>query len=236
MHRIKFWNTRENSPLRGTFIGFHSSFFESHSKLRNKVKKLLIVAGIIATMIGCQQPQAVQTESVAGATTKIAYINNDTLSVYYKFGEDKYKEFQAKVEKSQKQLQSRAMKLQKNAENFEKRARAGLMSQNDIRKKQEELGIKQQEIQIAQQSQSQGLAAEEAEIQAEVRKRVKEFLDAYSADKNYSIVLGYSDGVTSTVIWSTPNVEDITQVVIDGLNAKYEEELTTVSSEEKGTK
>nr|WP_223241256.1 OmpH family outer membrane protein [Flammeovirga sp. EKP202] len=187
-------------------------------------------------MIACQQPQPVQTAAPAGTTTKIAYINNDTLSVYYKFGEDQYKEFQAKVEKSQKQLQTRAMKLQKDAENFEKRARAGLMSQNDVRKKQEELAIKQQEIQIAQQSQAQGLAAEEASIQAEVRKRVKEFLDSYSADKNYSIVLGYSDGVTSTVIWSTPNVEDITQAVIDGLNAKYEEELNAASSEEKGSK
>ncbi|KXX68555.1 OmpH family outer membrane protein [Flammeovirga sp. SJP92] len=200
------------------------------------MKKLLIVVGIIATMIACQQPQPVQTAAPAGATTKIAYINNDTLSVYYKYGEDQYKDFQAKVEKSQKQLQTRAMKLQKEAENFEKRARAGLMSQNDIRKKQEELAIKQQEIQIAQQSQAQGLAAEEAAIQAEVRKRVKEFLDAYSADKNYSIVLGYSDGVTSTVIWSTPNVEDITQAVIDGLNTKYEEELNATTSEEKGTK
>lgn len=199
------------------------------------MKKLLIVAGIIATMFACQQPQPVQTQT-AGATTKIAYINNDTLSVYYKYGEDQYKDFQAKVEKSQKQLQSRAMKLQKDAENFEKRARAGLMSQNDIRKKQEQLAMKQQEIQIAQQSQAQGLAAEEAEIQSEVRRRVKEFLDAYSADKNYSIVLGYSDGVTSTVIWSTPNVEDITQTVIDGLNKNYEEELEASSSEEKGKK
>nr|WP_260412663.1 OmpH family outer membrane protein [Flammeovirga kamogawensis] len=183
-------------------------------------------------MVSCQQPQQVAAPA-GGTTTKIAYINNDTLSVYYKYGEDRYREFQAKVEKSQKQLQSRAMKLQKSAESFEKRARAGLMSQNDIRKKQEELGLKQQEIQVAQQAQAQGLAAEEAEIQGEVRRRVKEFLDAYSADKNYSIVLGYSDGVTSTVIWSTPSVEDITQVVIDGLNKEYEEELNAQSSEEK---
>ncbi|NLR93105.1 MULTISPECIES: OmpH family outer membrane protein [Flammeovirga] len=198
------------------------------------MKKLLLAVGLIATMFACQQPQQ-QAAPASGSTTKIAYINNDTLSVYYKFGEDSYKEFQAKVEKSQKQLQSRAMKLQKEAESFEKRARAGLMSQNDIRKKQESLAIKQQEIQIAQQSQAQGLAAEEQAIQAEVRKRVKEFLDQYSADKNYSIVLGYSDGVTSTVIWSTPNVEDITQDVIDGLNKIYEEELTSQSSEEKGS-
>ncbi|MBB6462910.1 OmpH family outer membrane protein [Flammeovirga kamogawensis] len=196
------------------------------------MKKLLFVVALVATMVSCQQPQQVAAPA-GGTTTKIAYINNDTLSVYYKYGEDRYREFQAKVEKSQKQLQSRAMKLQKSAESFEKRARAGLMSQNDIRKKQEELGLKQQEIQVAQQAQAQGLAAEEAEIQGEVRRRVKEFLDAYSADKNYSIVLGYSDGVTSTVIWSTPSVEDITQVVIDGLNKEYEEELNAQSSEEK---
>nr|WP_240972872.1 OmpH family outer membrane protein [Flammeovirga yaeyamensis] len=165
---------------------------------------------------------------------KIAYINNDSLSTYYKFGEDKYNELQKKMEKAQKSLQTRAVKLQGEMQNFEKRARAGLMSQNDIRQKQEQLGLKQQELQAAQQSQAQGLQAEEIAIQTEVRKRVKEFLDNYSADKNYSIVLGYSDGVTSTVIWSTPNVEDITQDVIDGLNKIYEDEQNAQSSEEKG--
>ncbi|ANQ50208.1 OmpH family outer membrane protein [Flammeovirga yaeyamensis] len=200
------------------------------------MKKLLLAVGIIATMFACQQPQAQQTastETVASAM-KIAYINNDSLSTYYKFGEDKYNELQKKMEKAQKSLQTRAVKLQGEMQNFEKRARAGLMSQNDIRQKQEQLGLKQQELQAAQQSQAQGLQAEEIAIQTEVRKRVKEFLDNYSADKNYSIVLGYSDGVTSTVIWSTPNVEDITQDVIDGLNKIYEDEQNAQSSEEKG--
>ncbi|OHX66998.1 OmpH family outer membrane protein [Flammeovirga pacifica] len=202
------------------------------------MKKLLLAVGIIATMFACQQPQAQQTASTGSAAPamKIAYINNDSLSTYYKFGEDQYAEFQKKMEKAQKQLQSRMVKLQGEAANFEKRARAGLMSQNEIKRKQEELGLKQQKLQAAQQSQAQGLQAEEISIQAEVRKRVKEFLDKYSADKNYSIVLGYSDGVTSTVIWSTPNVEDITQDVIDGLNKIYEDELSAQSSEEKGKK
>ncbi|MEH0157990.1 OmpH family outer membrane protein [Limibacter armeniacum] len=205
------------------------------------MKRLLILVGIAATMLSCnqQQPQTAQTAAATGAAAKIAYINNDTLSTYYKYAEDRFEEFQKKVEKGDKQLQSRASKLQKELASFEKRVQAGLVSQNEYNKKGAELMQKRDQLAVAQQSQAQGLAAEEMEIKNEIREKIKGYLDNYSKDKNYSIVLGY-DQATATLIWSTPNAEDITWDIINGLNGQYESdqkaEETAASTDKKEEK
>lgn len=196
------------------------------------MKKLLILLGVASLLSACnqQQPSATVQPAEAVQVKKIAYINNDTLSTYYKYAEDRFDEFKKKVEKGEKQLQSRAVKLQKEMATFEKRVKAGLVSQNEYNKKAAALLKKRDELAVAQQSQGQGLAAEEATIKNEIREKIKGYLTDFSSDKNYSIILGY-DEATSTLIWSTPDVDDITWDVINGLNDAYETELKAEEAE-----
>ncbi|GAA4830962.1 hypothetical protein GCM10023331_15340 [Algivirga pacifica] len=190
-----------------------------------------MILGVAASAVACNQ-QTPTTVSNTASAPSIAYINNDTLSMHYKYAEDRNKEFRAQYEKAGKDLQVRIQKLQNEIVNFQKRAQAGLMSQNQIQKKQQELAKKEQELAIMKQSQEQGLMAENADILMEVKNRVKAHVDSVSEADNYSLVLGY-DEATSTLIWSMPQVKDITWEVLEGLNAEYEKEAASKETEEK---
>ncbi|PWJ34100.1 OmpH family outer membrane protein [Sediminitomix flava] len=196
------------------------------------MKKFLIVTvlGLMALFSACQQ-QGGAVQTAQGDVQKIAIINNDSLSTYYAYAEDRFADFRKKVDKGEKQLQTRAQKLQQEFDRFQKKAQAGLMSNNDMQKKQQELLLKRDELAVAQQSQAQGLATEEVEMREEIRKRVKAYIDEYCKTQNFSVVLGV-DAANATLIWSTPNTVDITEAVIEGLNKAYEEEQKTEAAEE----
>ena len=194
-----------------------------------KVKKTLLISLVVATGItiltSCNQPSATQTTATVisdnSNNLKIAYINNDSLWVYYEYIDKVTKEFRSKQSKAQKRLQSTGLKLQGEVANFQKRFQAGLLSKNDAQQAEASLLKKQEQFEISRQSQTQGLLAEEQTINKNIYNRISSYLKEYNKEKGYNIVLGYAQGSN---IWLADDALDITEDIIDGLNAKYMEE------------
>lgn len=185
----------------------------------------------------CQEKKdASSTENnttAIAATPRYAYVNIDTLLLYYKFYDAISADYREKRAKSDKQLQTRYAKLQEEFINTQKRAQAGLMSQNDIAKAEEDLAKKQQELQMLQNSLQEGLLAEEQNLMKQLNDRLLNYLKKYNEDKKYDLIFSYGAG--SPILIASESL-DITQVILDGLNAEYEEELKKKAQEKKEEK
>ena len=158
------------------------------------------------------------TSSSSANDLKVAYINNDSLWMYYEYIDVITADFRAKQTQAQKRLQNRGLKLQGEMENFQKRYQAGLMSKNEAKRGEATLLKAQEDFETSRQAQAQGLAAEEQNINKEIYARITDYLEEYNKEKGYKIVLGYTKGSN---IWLADKSMDITQDIVDGLNAKY---------------
>ncbi|GAB4341763.1 MAG: hypothetical protein OHK0038_21510 [Flammeovirgaceae bacterium] len=174
------------------------------------------------------------TSSSGGeGTSKNAYVNIDTLLMYYKFYEAISADYKEKRAKTEKQLQSRYLKLQDEIANTQKRAQAGLMSQNEIAKAEEDLGLKQQEFQMLQNSLQEGLIAEEQNLMKQLNDKMINYLKKYNADKKYDMIFSYGAG---SPILVASEALDITKPVLEGLNAEYEIEVKSKTTESQSAK
>ncbi len=193
---------------------------------------LLAIIPLYVTVFGGKsegETASVGSVDAPAGSVKIAYINNDSLVTYYKFYEDASEKLNVNRDKIRKQLETRGTKLQYEVRNVEQRAQAGLMSRNDIAAAEQDLMKKQQDLQQYQQTVSAGLMAEEQKLNEEIFENINAYLDSMNADKNYDLIINYVPG---TVFWRAENnVVDITQQVIDGLNAKYEAEKAAEPAE-----
>lgn len=161
------------------------------------------------------------TSSVSSMTGKIAYINIDSLQLYYEYFDDMRTDLGKKTQKLEKDMMSREQNLQKKAANFQRRAEAGLMSRADIEKKQQQLMIEGEDYQRYKQSVLMGLQAEQASANDSLFQRITGFLEKYNQEKDLDYILGWSEG--SAILHAKESL-DITKEVIDGLNVKYQED------------
>lgn len=194
---------------------------------------IAIIMMSVAGLTSCQTPAAQEagnsTVQSSEKQLKVAVINNDSLFVYYKYYEATMADLNSKREKAQKQLQTRAAKLQNEMISADKRARAGLMSQNDMQRTQQDLGKKQQDLQVYEQTLTAGLVEEEQVKNKELLSQIQEYIEEYNKDKSYDLILNY---VQAGTIWYANDAIDITKDIVDGLNAKYQaksEETTTAA-------
>jgi outer membrane protein len=162
--------------------------------------------------------------AVGTGEMRIAYIDTDSLFQAYTYYDDISKDYREKRDRVQKQLEDRTRKLEEKFVSFQRRAQAGLMSQNDVRRSEEELAREQQDLQIYQQTVANGLLEEEQLLNKELYEKIVAYLEGYNKDQRYDLILNYTKG---SAIWLAEDGLDITGEIISGLNAQYEQEKTT---------
>jgi outer membrane protein len=189
------------------------------------MKNLVIL--LLAFLFACSQnpkntaaSQDSLTSNPAGLS--VAYVNVDSLNLYYKFYEEKAKELEEQRRRIKLELENRLVNWDRDRQNFEAQANAKLLSAKQVEEKQQELYRKQQEIQTYEASVSQGLQAKVAEVDKELYKRLNEFLSEYNREKKYAFILAHTE-MGGPILYAESQY-DITKEVVEGLNAKYEVE------------
>jgi outer membrane protein len=203
------------------------------------VKNLsLILNGILAVAViylyvlhfsGGSPAETEETAVVAttGGMPKIAYVNSDSLLEYYDFFQDKRTELEAKAQKLQADYETRAKGLQSEITSFQRNA--GTMTMNQARAIEEDLVKKQQNLAQYQQNLSSELMQEEAKVNEELYEKVAEYLEEYGEEQNFKVVLTYTKN--SGVLYADDSL-DITRVVVDKLNERYNQGNAVKTSSE----
>lgn len=152
---------------------------------------------------------------------KIAYINSDSVLQHYDYLKANRVQIEEKTKKIEQEYRNRAQGLQNEITAYQRNV--SNMTLGQVKAVEEDLGKKQQNLQMYQQSLSQQLMEEEAKLNKELYERVTTYLKKYAAEKNLQVVLKYDP--TSDVLFAGEAL-DVSNDVIQGLNAEYQQEKT----------
>jgi outer membrane protein len=161
------------------------------------------------------------SDSTVPGDLKIAYINSDSVLQHYDYLKANRVQIEEKTKKIEQEYRNRAQGLQNEITAYQRNV--SNMTLGQVKAVEEDLGKKQQNLQMYQQSLSQQLMEEEAKLNKELYERVTTYLKKYAAEKNLQVVLKYDP--TSDVLFAGEAL-DVSNDVIQGLNAEYQQEKT----------
>ncbi len=187
------------------------------------ITKAFAFAIAISAIFACNSKNnGGNTVAVSGgssvSTDGIVYVYLDSLINGYDLYNDEMTKLMAKQNKYEQDLQSKGKSLERRAmelqQNYEKR----LITPTRAQEIQQQLATEQQKLMQTQEQQSMELADDQAQIMSRVRDSVTNFVNMYSTDKRYKMIIatqGYS-----TVLYADPSL-DITKAILNGLNDRY---------------
>ena len=165
-----------------------------------------------------------------GELLPIAIINTDSILKHYTLAEEASEKLMTSYEESTVKLDTKAKSLQKEVETFQKdvldfqrklEANAFLSreraesEQARLQKKEQQLMAKQQDLENLRQKLSADFMNEQAALTQQLQDSVQAYLREFNADGRYHLVLN------DAVLMNKVAGYDITDEVIEGLNARY---------------
>ena len=179
-------------------------------------------------------PSAAPQEAVAqGELMPIAIINTDSILKHYTLAVESTDKLMSQYEESTLKLDAKAKSLQREAEtfqqdyiNFQKKVETGAFLTREraeseaakLEKKQQQLVSKQQDLENLRQKLSNDFMTQQAALTQQLQDSVQQFLREYNADGHLHLILN------DAVMMNKVAGYDITEEVIEGLNARYSKE------------
>lgn len=150
--------------------------------------------------------------------SKIAYINVDSLQKNYKFYSDLINKLKGRESKYEKELSQKSAAFEKKVMEFQKKAPT--MTQFEGQTRQKELADEEQKLYKLRDDFAVKFQNEEAKLNDEFQKDVKDYIKEFNKNKNYNIIIGASS-VGNVVLYYDEGI-NISNAVIKGLNTQYE--------------
>lgn len=184
---------------------------------------VLCASAFVLTFTQCnntpQQP-AVATQVVCeGASSlKIAYVDIDTLLTNYNLWKDLNEDMIRKEENVRVTLNEKAQDLQNDIEEFERKLNNnGFATRERAESEQSRILKKRQDLEELQERLSNELAIESNKNNVLFRDSINSFINQYNKQKGYNVILSR---LGDNILYIDAEM-NITQEVIDGLNARY---------------
>ena len=150
---------------------------------------------------------------------KIAYVEVDTLLSKYNFCIDLNEAMMKKEENIRMTLNQKAAALDKEQKEFQKKyENNAFISPERAQQEYNRLMKMQQDLQVLQNNLSNQLATENQKNSLQLRDSINVFLKEYNKTKGYNLIL--SNTGFDNLLYADSSF-NITQEIIDGLNARY---------------
>lgn len=168
------------------------------------------------------------TSSSSSIEGDIAYINVDSLNIYYNYLVDISEKTEKKQLEARRQIEQGEIRLQADYESLQKRASQGLLSENAAKKEQQDLQTQAQMLDRQKSSMSEAFRLQSEKDLSKAFADIETVLEEYKAEKGYKVVLGVQKGM-SMILYTDKNL-DITKPVLELLNAKYKSEKDSTAA------
>lgn len=197
----------------------------------------ILAAAVVALFIlfftatpGAKKKPAVQEIQASGELMPIAVINTDSILKHYTLAVEaseklmsRYEESTVKLDTKAKSLQGEVETFQRDVVDFQRKLEANAFlsreraesEQARLQKKEQQLMAKQQDLENLRQKLSADFMQEQADLTQQLQDSVQAYLREYNADGRYHLVLN------DAVLMNKVAGYDITNEVIDALNARY---------------
>ena len=158
----------------------------------------------------------VQTEKQNASTFKIAYFELDSLEAHYNYFKDAEALSKSKQTAMNNELNAMEKGYQKKIAEWQQKG--STMTQAESQQASQEYATMQQNFQARKQSMQEELAKQNGEIMTDIKTRIENYLKEYNKQKTYSFIFAYDP---TSIIYYKDSVYNITNDVVDGLNAGY---------------
>jgi outer membrane protein len=150
--------------------------------------------------------------------SKIGYLNVDSLQENYKLYAELINKLKGREKKYEKELSTKSAAFEKKVMEFQKKAPT--MTQFEGQTRQKELADEEQKLYKMRDDFAIKFQNEEAKLNNEFQKNVKDFIKEFNEESDYNIIIGASQ-VGNLVLDYNEGI-NITNHIVKGLNEKYD--------------
>lgn len=193
--------------------------------MKKTIVTALCASVLMLTFTQCNNApqQAVPTAAPVVCDTtpalRIAYVDIDTLLTNYKLWIQLNEEMIRKEENIRATLNEKAKKLQADYEEFERKLNNNAFATRERAESEQSRILKQREdLELLQERLGNELAIENNKNNVLFRDSINAFINAYNKVKGYNVILSR---LGDNILYIDSNM-NITQEIIDGLNARYD--------------
>jgi len=156
--------------------------------------------------------------SVNADASGIAYVNIDTVVFKFNMYSDRRDDLLEKQKKAEAELNSKGTQYERGVKDYQDKVNKGLVTRATAAELEQSLYQQQQELVTLRDKLQSDLLEEDQVMNRQILEYITTYLDENKAQYNYEYIFGKSFG--SVVLYGN-SAYDITQRVVDGLNAKY---------------
>lgn len=200
------------------FVSIISLFFLQLNKSENEIIepktenfKIDIEKGLL------EINKSTDTSYKSSSKFRIAYVNSDTVSKYYKFAQKIQSTLIGKRNEAERQIRSKYSSYEEMVRDFEKAA--PIMGEREKMEKAQKIRLLEQEIMKVEQTLSEQLSNEEIQVTQSYIIKTDEYMQTIGQSLGFDYVLSYRVG--GPMLYANPNL-DITKKIIDLLNKRYQ--------------
>ena len=153
-------------------------------------------------------------------TSNIGYINVDSLQKNYKLYAELINKLKAREKKYDAELTTKSAAFEKKVMEFQKKAPS--MTQFEGQTRQQELADEEQKLYKLKEDFTIKFQTEEAKLNEEFQKTVKDYIKKHNEKSQYNIIIGASQ--LGNVVLDYNESINITKDVVSGLNEQYDKE------------
>ena len=197
------------------------------------MKKLPLILGIVAILAAAflfiwefaltndEERAEHQSAEQKMTSSNIPYVEIDTIILNFDMYFDLRDELMVKQQNSEAELNTKGRQYETGARDYEEKVRKGLVTRATAAQMEQNLLQQQQDLLNLRNELETQLMEEEQVMNRRILNYIYDFLEEFSANNNYDYILAKSFG--SPVMYANDSL-DITQVVLKGVNYKYNEE------------
>ena len=188
-----------------------------------------VLTGLSLIAASCNNTQQNTTgenkaPEAAAAQGAIVYFNLDTILNDYDMANDLRSVVETKVNSINQEVTRRRNKIEKDIKAFSDKLNKGLLTQSVAQTQNQKLVEQQQSFENYAAQKQQEILEEQQVMMNQLADAINNYITEFNADGKYAMIIATQGDILSTPVVAADPALDITDILLEGLNAAYVKE------------
>ena len=188
-----------------------------------------VLTGLSLIAASCNNTQQNTTgenkaPEATAAQGAIVYFNLDTILNDYDMANDLRSVVETKVNSINQEVTRRRNKIEKDIKAFSDKLNKGLLTQSVAQTQNQKLVEQQQSFETYAGQKQQEILEEQQVMMNQISDAINNYITEFNADGKYAMIIATQGDILSTPVVAADPALDITDILLEGLNAAYVKE------------
>ena len=188
-----------------------------------------VLTGLSLIAASCNNTQQNTTgenkaPEATAAQGAIVYFNLDTILNDYDMANDLRSVVETKVNSINQEVTRRRNKIEKDIKAFSDKLNKGLLTQSVAQTQNQKLVEQQQSFETYAGQKQQEIREEQQVMMNQIADASNNYITEFNADGKYAMIIATQGDILSTPVVAADPARDITDILLEGLNAAYVKE------------